>query len=330
MKKFLKVLKVLGIILVVIIVGPILVGFTMKTFKSVPAPTGEMVDVGGYKLHINCIGPKKPQEDSLPTVIVESGSGTISSLYHWIQQGVSETTRVCVYDRPGIGRSEESDLPRDAETVAKTLNVLLDKVEVKRPFVFAGHSIAGFYTRQYVEMYPNDVAGIVFIDASHPDQGEVLGMDMASQLPVIEQQMSLFKIFIKLGLSELYNPMMPNMADPAVLAYPSDVPEQLKVAYNRPEHLGGSFAEIRDFNAAAEQAARNTTLGDMPIVVISAAEQRFEPWIELHKELAALSTNSRHVLMDTANHMSMIFLKDNADKVVSYIKEVVLEVAAQE
>ena len=76
----------------------------------------------------------------------------------------------------GLGWSEDSGLPRDAKTINTALHTLLDKAGVKRPFVFAGHSIAGLYMRDYVERYPDDVLGLVFLDASHPEQNEKFGL----------------------------------------------------------------------------------------------------------------------------------------------------------
>ncbi len=338
MKKVLKILKVLGLILVVVIVVPIIVGLTVKTFKSVPPPAGELYDVGGYRLHINCIGPKDPSGSYLPTVVVETGAGSVSSLYHWIQQGVSETTQVCLYDRAGLGRSDESGLPRDSETVSKALHALLDKAEIKRPFVFAGHSIAGFYMRQYVELYPGDVAGIAFLDASHPGQGAALNIDMAEQSKKVEQIFFVAKIFNNLGLADFLNLFS---TDPTLQTYPLVIQKQLEASYLRSEYMATSLAEMRDFDSAAEQAATNTSLGDRPVVVITAGgegpegalpagvnpEEFRDLWLGLQKEIAALSSNSRHVVVDTADHNSLIIDKANADTVVSYIKEIVMEVA---
>jgi len=330
MKKF---LKVLGIILVAVIIGPILIGLTMRTFKSPPPPAGELFDVGGYKLHISCTGPK----NDLPALVVETGSGTMSPLYHWIQRYVSEITEVCVYDRAGLGRSEESGLLRDSETVATALHALLDKAEIKKPFVFAGHSIAGLYMRQYVEQYPADVAGIAFLDASHPGQGEALGMNIGDQLQTMEQQFSVAKWFIKLGLSELYNPFL---AGPEIQAYPVVIQEQLEASSARLEHIDASYAEMRDFNSAAEQAGRNKSLGDRPIVVITAGkklvaealpagvdpERWQDTWITLQKDITALSSNGRHVVMESADHMSLITDKGNAEKAAAHIKNLIVTI----
>jgi len=335
MKKF---LKILGTILVVIIVGPIAIGLTIKAFKSAPPPAGELFDVGGYNLHINCMAPKKASGNELPTVIVETGSGVISSMYYWLQQSVSETTKVCLYDRSGLGRSDESSLPRDSATVATALNVLLDKAKIKRPFVFAGHSIAGLYMRDYVERYPGEVAGIAFLDASHPNQTEALGMNIADQLQGMEQQLSVVKLLSNLGLLEflgLFN------SETGLEEYPLDVQKQIEVSLARTEHLDASYAEMRDFEKAAEQASRNLSLADMPIVVITAGEEIpaaalpagvdpnawFETWITLQKDITALSNNGRHVVMETANHGSLISDKENAEKAAAYIKDLVQEIA---
>ena len=207
MKKF---LKISGIILIVLIATPLMLGQFLRLIATDVPPPGDLIDVGGYKLHIYCIGPENPNP-SLPTVIIEAGAGTPSPTYHWLQKGIAETTKVCVYDRAGLAWSEESGLARDSETVATKLRTLLDKAGVDRPFVFAGHSIAGLYMRHYVEKYPGDVAGLIFLDPSHPGQVEAFGLGadvMAKQAEDLEGQLAAVKLMINLGITEIYNPMV--------------------------------------------------------------------------------------------------------------------------
>lgn len=334
-----KIFKILGIILVIIIVGPIALGLTIKTLKSVPPPAGELYDVGGYKLHINCSAPLAELGQDRPTVIIETGAATVSPLYHWLQQAVSETTQVCLYDRAGLGRSEDSGLPRDSETIAKALHTLLDKAEIKRPFIFAGHSIAGLYMRQYVELYPQDVSAIAFLDSSHPNQTEALKLDNAKQLEEVAQQLSIARIFVNLGLAELYNPFL---ADPSLQAYPAEVQAQIEASVTAGKYLDASYAEMRDFDQAAKQAARNVDLGDRPVIVITAGEMApiealpvgTDPkewggiWLKLQQELAALSSNGRQITIDTASHMSLITDKDNAETAALHIQNLIEAVSS--
>ena len=101
MKLFKKILKIGIIALLAIILIPLIIGQILRFTASVEPPPGKLVDVGGYKLHINCVSPEGKANGDLPTVVVEAGAGTNSPVYHWIQDGVSKTTKVCVYDRAG-------------------------------------------------------------------------------------------------------------------------------------------------------------------------------------------------------------------------------------
>lgn len=339
MKKF---LKYVGAGLLLLIVTPLVVGQVLRLVATEVPPPGELYDVGGYKLHINCVEPKNGSND-LPTVIIEAGAGTPSPTYHWLQEGIAETTKACVYDRAGLAWSEESGLPRDSQTIATALHTLLDEAGIKRPFVFAGHSIAGLYTRQYIEQYPDDVAGLVFLDASHPNQVAAFGLDedaMAEQADTLEEQLATVKLMINLGITEIYNPMTASAPDFAGL--PESVQEQADYVSTLIRYFEAAPLEGGGFDVAAEQAARNTSLGNRPVVAISATqpippEQKPEGFPDdlvqifanLHKEIAALSSNGRHVEIDTANHMSLVANKDQVAKVLPYIHDVVMEAAKQ-
>ncbi len=318
---------------------PILTGLALKVFDKDVLPPGKMIDVGGYRLHINCIGP----ENNLPTVVIESGSGMASPLYYWIQKGVSETTRVCAYDRAGLGWSDESGLPRDAKTVNEALHILLNKANIKKPFVFAGHSIAGLYNRDYIERYPGEVIGLALLDPSHPDQGKAMNLDNEKLYPGLKKQVSTLQNMINLGLVELYDPTAQGRDYELTLEYPVESQEQLKFLRHRTETYDGWLAEFRDFEKAARQAGRNMTLGDMPLVIISAGkEQSAEDWpeeidskeitrilMELHSKLVALSSNGTRAIVQPADHMSLILNKDYAEQTIPYIQNVVLQAASK-
>lgn len=338
MKLLKKILKILVIAIILLITIPLIIGQVLRLTASVEPPVGKLVDVGGYKLHINCVSPPQGKGDEkLPTVIVEAGAGTASPNYHWIQQGVAEKTKVCVYDRAGLGWSEESNLPRDAKTINTALNTLLDKAEIKRPFVFAGHSIAGLYMRDYVERYPDDVAGLVFLDASYPQQMERFGFSEEQKKTLAatgESQLSIVRWMIRLGILEVYNPL--TQASEDFPKYPENIQNQLTYLSKQTSFLDAALAELGGFDKAGEQASQNKTLGDRPIVVISAtkevppgawpegfdAKEILKTFVTLHKEIAGLSSQSEHIEIETANHMSLVTNKDNAAKAVTYILKV--------
>src|SRR5215210_8391078 len=136
---------------------------TERAERAYPPP-GEMVDVGGYSLHINCVG------QGSPTVVLDAGLGDFSAQWIRVQREVSDTTRVCAYDRAGMGWSEMGPEPRDAKQISSELHTLLKGAGIEGPFVLVGHSFGGLYTRTYAARYPDEVAGVVLVDSSSPKQ----------------------------------------------------------------------------------------------------------------------------------------------------------------
>ncbi len=342
MKLLKKVLKIAAITIVALITIPLIIGQVLRFMAPTVPPAGELVDVGGYKLHINCVAPKG-FSDELPTVVFEAGAGVSSPTNYWIQKGISEKTRVCLYDRAGLGWSEESKLPRDSKTVTTALHTLLGKAGIKKPFVFVGHSIAGLYMRDYVERYPDDVVGLVFLDPSHPEQLKKLGWTkerMDEIMSQVKTQLSVVKWLERLGVFEVFNPLVGG----DLQKYPADIQKQADYLSKQPSYIDTLLLETADFDKAAAQAGQNKTLGDRPVIVISATKPTADTgmlpegvspevflakFVSLHDEITALSTNGRHIKINTADHMGLITNKDNVDKVMPYILEVVREAGAK-
>ena len=125
-------------------------------------PPGQMVDVGGYRLHINCTG------EGSPTVVIDAGLGDWSTSWGLVQPEVAKTTRVCTYDRAGMGWSEPGPLPRDAHQIAGELHTLLQNANIPGPYVMVGHSFGGLPVQVFVHDYPAEVAGVVLIESMYP------------------------------------------------------------------------------------------------------------------------------------------------------------------
>jgi hypothetical protein len=123
-------------------------------------PPGQLIDVGGHRLHLSCTG------SGSPTVVLEPGAGGVSSDLGWITPAVARDTRVCVYDRAGRGWSESADTPQDARQIATDLHTLLHRAHVPGPYVLAGHSFGGLYTLTFAARYPDEVAGMVLADST--------------------------------------------------------------------------------------------------------------------------------------------------------------------
>lgn len=141
------VLSIVGLILILGVLGAIYQALASSADQQNFPPPGELVDVGGYKMHIYCMG------EGSPTVILDSANmGTVSN-WDWIQPELARTTHVCAYDRADAGWSNISPQPNDTQENAKALHALLAAADVSGPYVLVGHSLGGLYVRMYAEMY---------------------------------------------------------------------------------------------------------------------------------------------------------------------------------
>jgi len=166
--------------------------------RSYPPP-GQLVDVGGYRLHINCMG------QGSPTVILESGLANMSADWANVQPLVAEGTRVCAYDRAGIAWSDPGPQPRDPRQIADELHTLLGKAGIAGPYVLVGHSFGGLYVRMYAARYTSEVVGMVLIDASHPDMWQRLPAEVTATLTGPAWQAAAMRLMARLGLFRLTN-----------------------------------------------------------------------------------------------------------------------------
>jgi pimeloyl-ACP methyl ester carboxylesterase len=288
-------------------------------------PPGRLVDVGGYRLHIACAGERRP---GTPTVVLEDGSAGVGSI-NWrpVQALVAPATRVCAYDRAGLGWSDPGPAPRTAGRVAAELHALLRGAGEEGPYVLAGHSLGGYFNRVYAGAHPGEVAGMVLVDASHEDQWG----DPATQAGVASSR-QLFevcdRVLAPLGLWRLAGTtgLAPH---PLLAALP---PEQRPVAaanFYRTLYCGATLAEITPEAIAAgtdQVRADRRPAGGLPLVVLTAGagredEAQRESWLALQRDLAGLSANSRHEVLAQAQHVSMLLT--HSAPVAAAIRDVV-------
>lgn len=140
--------------------------YTSKQDEKNYPPMGDLIDVGGYKLHINCEGEER---SGIPTVIIETGIWDCSQSWRLVQSKIAATTRICTYDRAGYGWSDPGPNPRTFKQMVAELKILLEKKGIQPPFIFVGHSLGGPIARYYQSQYPQDIVGIIFVDALHKE-----------------------------------------------------------------------------------------------------------------------------------------------------------------
>src|SRR5215218_4840882 len=189
-------------LLILAVVGAIYQVIATARAERAHPPPGELVDVGGHRLHIHCVG------QGSPTVVLDGGTGEMSAHWVLVQREVSDTTRVCAYDRAGMGWSEMGPEPRDAKRISSELHALLKGANIEGPFVLVGHSFGGLYTRTYAARYPDEVAGVVLVDSSSPDQFSYPPVARDSYEPQ-KQMFAVSSLLARLGVVRLLYKLSP-------------------------------------------------------------------------------------------------------------------------
>ena len=245
---------------------------------------GQLVDIGGYRLHIYCMG------EGTPTVVMDSSLSESSRQWRFIQPAVSSFTRACSYDRAGLGWSDPSPLPRSSEVMADELHALLVNAGVGGPYVLVGHSFAGLSMRLYASKHPEEIVGMVLVDADHPNRY------MKSPSPLEELRFLFYRMAAPIGVARLLGgcPVGPPRCS---------------------QYVDTLWAMWSSRAESAAQARARGTLGTIPLAVIAhdpqfypkvdgrAERQQFEYthlWQQL--ELARLSPNSTFAIAKNTGH----------------------------
>jgi pimeloyl-ACP methyl ester carboxylesterase len=294
-------------LLALVVIGAAYQAMATEIDKRTYPPPGKLVDVNGHLMHINCIG------EGAPTVILESGLGTMSADWANVQPQVAKATRVCSYDRAGTGWSEPGPTPRDPRQIAHELHTLLGNAGIDGPYVVVGQSFGGLYVRMYADMYPKEVAGMVLVDSSHPDMWSRMPPEVAATLKQPAWKVSAMTFLTRLGVFRLTGGSMTGCGLPAQQCNEEQ-------AYLRSTRYAVTWRQEMLAPERDAQVRATGDLGDKPLVVLSAGDHgrdlaagvspaalvRFErTWHNLQSELAALSTDSTRIVVEGAGHSSL-------------------------
>jgi pimeloyl-ACP methyl ester carboxylesterase len=274
--------------------------------------TGRLLDVGGHSLYIACQG------EGLPTVVLESGLGEGSIYWARIAPVVATTTTMCAYDRAGYGRSERVPAAQDGDAVAADLHALLAASGNPGPYVLVGHSTGGPYVRAFAAHYPGEVAGMVLLDAQ-PANAFTSLPDFPGFYARIGTVSALVTPLARLGLLRLAYALIPVDLPPAAAA--AERAEQ-----SSPRNAAGQRNEFSVLRATLDEALALTTLGDRPLVVVTAASGAQAGWLAAQEETARLSTNGWHRVIDDQTHTTLITSERGAAASASAILDVVRSV----
>lgn len=300
------------------------------------AAPGRMVDIGGWKIHLNCTGEAKPDQ---PTVILEAGAGDFSFEWSLVQPSVAKFARVCSYDRAGDGWSELGPHPRTMRQLVYELHTLLEKSGERGPYVLVGQSFGGIVVRLYQSTYPSDIAGMVLVDAARLDPWRYINGTLvqfnttAKGVPVPE-----VKTANPLREADIPAPARAQMEAaarslvPHALESREKLPDEAKRlrmwALGTIKHIA---AYVNPFEAEelarmiADIQGREYPFGDLPLTVISAGRKQYdEQWLEdehttTQAALAKLSRAGKQIVATESGHHVHI---DQPQLVIDAIRDV--------
>lgn len=264
--------------------------------KAYPPP-GQLIDVGGHRLHLYCTG------SGSPTVILEPGHGASSSDLGWITPSVARDSRVCVYDRAGRGWSDWTNGPQDGARIAADLHTLLERGHVSGPYVLAGHSFGGLYVRSFAAQFPAEVAGMVLLDstAANPDAAPPTDTESSN---LLRRVAVLLPAVAHLGAARLLNPFSYGTLPPRSR-------DEARAHSSTARHVASWVEETIEGGASARQASSLTDLDGKPLIVLTADTGHDAKWQAAQEQMTALSTNSAHRTAHDTTHQSL--LDDEAD-----------------
>ena len=319
-----KTVKWTGILLGGFLLVLVCSGLLFRLLSSEPEIPGELVDLGDFRLHAKAVG----QRNHKPTVVIEGGAGAPSEYYYWLGELLKDSLRIIRYDRAGIGYSDPSPNPRDPETIAKELHTLLETMGEEPPYLLAGHSYGGHYIKVFAGLYPEEVAGLVFLDSPHPDIDEWI--DFPDSPGFVD---ALYKLGVVAGdlgvLGILDRSFGPLLQAPGI---PEEVTSKFTDFTRNGDYIRGYLEEEKGHEKLVNLSREANDFGDLPVRVFSGSalneealrkrgmdpEHIHQARIEMQKDMARISSGGK-VFFLPGGHITILSDKEQATQICEEI-----------
>jgi pimeloyl-ACP methyl ester carboxylesterase len=260
--------------------------------------------------------------EGTPAVILESGLGDSYISWRKAQPLVAKFTRVCSYDRAGIGYSDSSPQPRTSQRFAEELYQLLQSAQITPPYVLVGHSLGGFDIRIFASQHASETAGLVLVDSSHPDQQNRLPAELKNMQATQLREFEFLQFTMPFGI-------------PRLLGLCDDDPTARAAECNF-HTFQESVKEMKAIPQSCRQTVAAGSLGNLPLIVLSHDPDRpsaemppdlamptNEAWEKMQEELAGLSTRGVQKIIRNSGHYIQI---DQPAAVADAIHDIVAQV----
>ena len=278
---------------------------------------GRLVDVGGHRMHIDCRG------EGRPTVVMDAGLGGASLDWSLVQPAVQATTRVCVFDRAGMGWSEAVSGPRTPSQLATELHALLAAAGESGPFLLVGHSLAGKNVRLFAGAFPEEVVGMVLVDARSEIIDQHMSVDdTAGFNAALKGQAMTYSLARRVGLARLVGGAL--IGEPLV---PAATAREMALLQTNAAAIDETYRE-GIARSADDVFLAGQTLGTLPLVVIAAENSMtgIAGWGSAQEAQAHLSTNGTLVVAKGSGHYVQL---EKPELVSAAINQVVAAVRAR-
>ena len=257
---------------------------------------GKIIEVNNHNMHIFATGKR----ENRPTIVMTAGSGTTTPYadFYPLYNKLEKENRVVVYERPGYGYSGQTEESRDIDTVVNELHSLLIESGEKPPFILVGHSMGALESIRYAQLYPNEIAGLVFIDGISPEYAQNFEMN-------IGMKVSWYTMNIAKNIGILRTLSFFGIMDNVFIDIPN-LPKGL-------QELKGSMAlkntnnrnmkeELEWMSKNGKKIIENGDLGTLPVLQFSATNNGYENWEKTQNELLKISSRTEQIIFPNTNH----------------------------
>ena len=277
-------------------------------------PPGQFVQVNDKKVHYVCTGRKGP------TIVLDAGLGADRNWWDLVQNEVSIGARIVSFDRPGYGWSAAAKTHRTSENIVSELHDLLQAAGLTAHYILVGHSFGGANMRLYANTYPEEVAGLILVDACHEDQNfeeDLANKNILARCKnyllngTLSHYVGISRWFMAESLEPFFSSLMPQLLQNTIIAKASSI-KSLQTRDNEMIHLKKSLSQLK---------RSKNSLEDKPLIVITAEETNNDPqWQQYQKQLVSLSKKSKQIIAQNSSHMVNV---DKPEVIIEAIKEII-------